>query len=125
MKTHRFDIENFFVFETRQEGDAWMVQFMWGKKDFRVNLRPDGSTGTAALARVQAPDGRALQVTALQYLNNFEWYDYDGVSGHGLRHDEVRWKRGKQKRYVELPKDFFDTAVSIACKEFSLERKAS
>ena len=129
MKTHRFDIENFFVFETRQEGDAWMVQFIWGKKDFRVYLRSAGAGtgGTAGqpLAKVQAPDGRALQVTALQYLNNYEWYDYEGVSGHGLHHDEVRWKRGKLKRYLELPKDFFDIAVSIACKEFSLERKAS
>ena len=125
MKSHRFDIENFFVFETRQEGDTWMVQFIWGKKDFRIHLRTSGTGGFPALAAVQAPDGRALQVNALQYLNNYEWYDFDGVRGHGLHHDEVRWKRAKLKRYVELPKEFLNTAVSIACKEFGLERKAS
>jgi len=125
VNSHRFDNENFFVFETRHEGDASMVHFIWGKKDFRIHVRPAGSGGASALAEVLAPDGRALQVTALQYLNNFEWYDYDGLSGHGLHHEEVRWKRGRQKRYVELPKDFFDIAMSIACKELGLEREAS
>ena len=124
MKSHQFDTETFFVFDTRQEGDTWMVQFIWGKKDFRIHLRPASGGDSGALAEVQAPDGRALQVTALQYLNNFEWHDYDGLAGHGLHHEEVRWKHGKQKRYVELPKDFFDIAVAIACREFGLERKA-
>ena len=66
-----------------------------------------------------------MQVTGLQYLNNYEWYDYGGLGGHGLAHDEVRWVKGKQKRYVEVPKDFVDIAVGIACREFGLERKAS
>jgi hypothetical protein len=127
MKTHRFGVENFFVFETRQDGDTWMVHFIWGKKDFRIYLRPADVAGSGAvpMAEVQGADGRALHVTALQYLNQFEWYEYDGLSGHGLHHDEVRWKRGKQKRYVELPKDFFDISVRIACGELGLERKAS
>lgn len=129
MKSHRFDNETFFVFETRQDHDQWMVQFIWGKKDFRIHLRPGaGSSAHAAshgLPAIASPTGDPVQVSALQYLNNYEWYDYDGISGHGLSHEEVRWKRGKVKRYVELPKDFVEIAVAIASREFGLERKAS
>jgi hypothetical protein len=126
MRCHRFENENFFVFDSRQERDQWMVQFVWGKKDFRIHLRPAARTpsGDHRLPAVQSPTGETIQVSALQYLNHYEWYDFDGVSGHGLSHEEVRWKRGKARRYVELPKDFLDIAVGIACREFGLERKA-
>jgi hypothetical protein len=127
VKAHRFDNENYFVFETRQERDQWMVQFIWGKKDFRIHLRPGaaGASDDHRFPAVQSPSGEPIQVVALQYLNNYEWYDFDAVTGHGLSHEEVRWSRGKAKRYVELPKDFLETAVAIACREFGLERKAS
>lgn len=129
MKTHRFENETFFVFETRQDRDQWLVQFIWGKKDFRIHLRPGAATGASSGAHglpvVLSPAGEPIQVVALQYLNNYEWYNFDGISGHGLSHEEVRWKHGKARRYVELPKDFLETAVAIACREFGLERKAS
>jgi hypothetical protein len=127
LRSHPFGNENFLVFEARQEPGQWMVQFIWGKKDFRIYLQPGPAPapGGHGLPVVLSPSGEPVTVTALQYLNNYEWYDFDAATGHGLSHDEVRWTRGKAKRYVELPKDFLDIAVAIACREFRLERKAS
>ena len=124
MKTHKLGIESFHIFEAARKGEHWMVQFIWGKKDFRVYL--DKADAVASSSNhppvLKIPDDGEMVVSKLQYLNNFEWYDYEKVSGHGLAFEEVRWIRGKTKRYLELPKDFFNIAVEIACREFDLER---
>ena len=101
-----------------------MLQFLWGKKDFRIYLgRNRERPGTEAPGPVLRSESHGdLRVTRLQYLNAFEWYDYRKVAGHGLAFEEVCWERGKARRYVELPKDFFETAVELACREFGLQR---
>ena len=124
MKTHKLGIESFHVFEAAREGERWMVQFIWGKKDFRVYLdKADSAASSSGHPPVlKIPDDGEMVVSKLQYLNNFEWYDYEKVSGHGLAFEEVRWCKGKTRRYLELPKDFFNIAVEIACREFDLQR---
>ena len=103
-----------------------MVQFIWGKKDFRIYLQPAGGTPPAneSFPIVRSAAGDEVQVTGFQYLNNYEWCNYDAVAGHGLANEEVRWLQRNRKHYVELPKDFMEIAVDIACREFGLERKA-
>lgn len=121
-KTYKFGIESYHVFATRQERHGWMVHFVWGKKDFRIWLDHAHGEGEQPGPVLESPDGERFVVRRLQYLNQFEWYDFDDVVGHGLHHDEVRWRKGRLKRYVELPGDFYDTAAAVACKVFGLER---
>ena len=125
MKTHKLNNETYAIFQTTEKGGLWMVHFIWGKKDFRIYLErhPPGSPPPARGPVLHSERTGPVRVERLQYLYNFEWYDYDRLGGHGLNHDEVRWKRGGETRYVELPKDFFDAAVYVACQEFGLERQ--
>jgi len=44
------------------------------------------------------------------------------VADHGLASEKVLFRKDKAQRYVELPMDFYDIAVEIACRTFSLER---
>ncbi|HKI97238.1 MAG TPA: hypothetical protein VKB51_02070 [bacterium] len=124
MSTHTIGVNTFAIFSKEERGGVWTLQFIWGKKDFRIYL---GRSVDGENAKVQGPvleseeHGR-LVVTRLQYLNAFEWYDYQKVSGHGLANEEVCWRAGKSVRYVELPKDFFEIAVELACREFGLKR---
>lgn len=122
MKTHVFGNQTFAIFDTSEKDGVWMVQFIWGKKDFRIYL---GRASAAALgpARLASKARDELAVARLQYLYNFEWYDFVDVADHGLASEKVLFKRDAQRRYVELPKEFYDIAVAIACKEFSLTRK--
>jgi hypothetical protein len=125
MKTHTIGNNTFAVFEREEKGGIWMLQFIWGKKDFRIYL---GRSADGENAKLQGPVLHSephgdLVVTRLQYLNAYEWYDYHKVAGHGLANEEVCWRKGKTLRYVELPKDFFDTAVELACREFGLRRE--
>jgi hypothetical protein len=124
MKTYTIGIDTFAIFNKEEKGGVWMLQFIWGKKDFRIYL---GRSTDGENAKLEAPvlesgvHGK-LVVTRLQYLYAFEWYDYQKVSGHGLAREEVCWRKGKAVRYVELPRDFFDTALELACREFGLQR---
>lgn len=123
--THRIGINNFHIWDKQVKGGVWMLYYIWGKKDFRLYLgrRSDYQHEQPPGPVLVADDGTELVVTRLQYLNNFEWYDYQGVVGHGLSYEETRWRLGKRVRYVELPKDFFDTAVELGCREFGLQEK--
>lgn len=125
MKTYTIGVETFAIFDKVEKGGVWMLQFIWGKKDFRIYL---GRSGDGDNAKLQGPVLQSeahgeVVVTRLQYLYAFEWYDYQRVAGHGLHYEEVCWRKGKQVRYVELPKDFFDIAVELACREFGLQRR--
>lgn len=125
MKTYTFGTQNFAIHESSAKGGVWLVQFIWGKKDFRIYLgRRPAAGGDGKNGVLMEKDGAELIVTSVQYLNNFEWYEYDGVGGHGLALEEVRFRKGKLRRYVELPKDFLDTAVVIAAEEFGLSHQA-
>ena len=126
METHTIGIENFLVFEKWDKESLLLVHFIWGKKDFRFYLARNnsGASPKETPAVLVSESGREFVFSRLQYLYNFEWYDFDKVSGHGLAHDEVRWKKGKSIRYVELPKDFLEVALEIAAREFALKRKA-
>ena len=64
-------------------------------------------------------------LSRLQYLYGYEWYDFDKGCGHGLAHDEVRWKKGGAIRYVELPQHFYEVDAEIAGREFELQRKGA
>ncbi len=125
LKTHHIGNNTYAIFAKEERGGVWMLQFIWGKKDFRIYL---GRLGDGQNAQHKGPllhserDGE-LTVTRLQYLNAFEWYDYVKVAGHGLANEEVLWRKGNQRRYVELPRNFFDHAVALACREFGLERR--
>ena len=125
MKTHTLENNTFAIFQTEEKGGVWMLQFIWGKKDFRIYLgrSGDGKNATLQGAALHSEAHGDVVVTRLQYLNAFEWYDYQKVSGHGLANEEVCWLNGKRRRTVELPKDFFDLAVELACREFDLKRK--
>ena len=126
MKIHKIGNESFSIFDSSRKGEKMMVHFIWGKKDFRVYLQPvDGTPpSNESFPIVHSAAGDKVQVTGLQYLNNFEWCNYDAVASHGLAVEDVCWLQGKRKRYVELPKDFMEIAVKIACREFGFERRA-
>lgn len=122
MKTYTIGLNTFAIFEKSEKQGEWMLQFIWGKKDFRIALGKSGSAkGLEHGPVVQSEKTGDLVVTGLQYMNAYVWYDYDSVSGHGLAMEEVRWRYGKTRRYVELPQNFLDTAVDLACREFELE----
>lgn len=125
MVTHTIGVNTFAIFEKEQKGGVWMVHFLWGKKDFRIYLgrKIDGAHQNYDGPILFSPEKEVVTVTKLQYLNSFEWYDFLKVAGHGLANEEVCWTLGKQRRYVELPKGFFDIAVALACLEFGLERQ--
>ncbi len=125
MKTHTIGTDTYAIFEKSEKGNLMMLHFIWGKKDFRLFLEDKSSHSAAKgsqTALISSNSGELL-FTHLQYLNNFQWYEYDKVAGHGLAHDEVRWKTGDFVRYVELPQHFHDVAVELACLEFNLKRK--
>ncbi|MBI4081243.1 MAG: hypothetical protein HY423_01400 [Candidatus Lambdaproteobacteria bacterium] len=130
VNVHKFGTETFAIFQTVAKGGIWMVHFIWGKKDFRAYL--ERVTSSAAEAGhgppgrgvvLVSPEGERVGMSRLQYLYDFEWFEFDKVGGHGLAHDEVRWQRGKDVRYVELPKDFVETALELACREFRMVRE--
>ncbi len=124
MTTHTIGNNNFSIFAKEEKGGVWMLQFLWGKKDFRIFLgrKSDGSESHFKAPALHSEEHGALVVTRLQYLNAFEWYDFLRVAGHGLAAEEVGWRHGNKTRYVELPKDFVDIAVELACREFGLKR---
>ena len=122
MKIQKFGNESFSIFDVRQDAGGMMVQFIWGKKDFRIYVSADGENPDFPV--VISAAGDEFHVSKLQYLNDYEWYDFKSVVGHGLAHEDVQWKFGKLTRYVELPKDFLEIALDIACREFGLQRKA-
>jgi hypothetical protein len=121
VKTHSFGNQTFAIFDTSDKGGARMAQFIWGKKDFRVYLSRAGA-GFVGPARLKGSSGEMV-VTHLQYLCNFEWHEFVRVADHGLASEIVLFRREGASRYVELPKDFYDIAVEIACLEFGLERQ--
>ena len=124
MKTYSIDNHTYAIHATSEQGGVWMVHFLWGKKDFRIFLERAGSSSAeAALPGTLHSEATGnLSVSRFQYLYNFEWYEYDRVSGHGLALEEVRWMRGKTRRYVELPQGFLDAAIELARREFGLAR---
>ena len=124
MNTHSLGNDTFAIFSKEAKGGVWVLQFIWGKKDFRLYLgrSADGENAQLTGPALQAEDGSQVVVTRLRYLYAFEWYDYHKVAGHGLAREEVCWRKGKTVRYVELPRDFFETAVELACREFGLRR---
>lgn len=120
MKTQTFGNQSFAIFDTSDKGGVWMVQFIWGKKDFRIYLGRAGSVSVGP-ARLKSRN-EEIVVTRLQYLYNFDWHEYVGVGDHGLASEKVQFRSDGARRYVELPKDFYDIAVEIACREFGLQR---
>jgi hypothetical protein len=124
VKTHTLGTEVFAVFDRADKGGIWMLQFIWGKKDFRIYLSRRGSAPAALGAAVlHSAAAGEVEVGRLQYLYNFEWWDFVKVADHGLAREKVQFRRERQRRYVDLPKDFYDIAVDLACREFGLERK--
>lgn len=123
MDVHTIGNNTFAVFTKEEKGGVWMLQFFWGKKDFRIYLsrQKGGKKSNAHGTLLRSEKHRDIAVTNLQYLNAFEWYDYQGVAGHGLAYEETRWIKAGKRRYVELPKDFFDLSVELACRVFQLE----
>lgn len=122
--THHIDTNTFAIFDKRREGEERLLQFIWGKKDFRAYLAPKGRAQALPHTPVLYSEASGeLVLTRLQYLNAYEWYDYDRVAGHGLALEEIRWRRGNTRRYLELPRNFLDIAVELCCREFDLERR--
>lgn len=123
MDVHKIGNNTFAVFTKEEKGGVWMLQFFWGKKDFRIYLsrQKGGKKSNTHETLLRSEKHRDIAVTNLQYLNAFEWYDYQGVAGHGLAYEETRWIKAGKRRYVELPKDFFDLSVELACRVFQLE----
>lgn len=124
MQTHTIGTDTYAIFDKSDNGGVWMVQFLWGKKDFRIYLERAGSTQSERRlpGLLNSETTGDLAVSRMQYLYNYDWYEYDRVCGHGLAMEEIRWVRGNTKRYLELPKDFLDTAIEITCREFGLNR---
>ena len=114
--------ETFAIFQKTEKGRVWMLHFLWGKKDFRIFLGDKNETQGVHGVELSRDDNTTLVVSRLEYLNAFEWFQYDAVTGHGIAKEEIRWKRERQKRYLELPKGFFESAVELACREFKLKR---
>jgi hypothetical protein len=124
VKTHRIGNQVFGVHETSDKGGIWLAHFIWGKKDFRIYLsRKATAPGTVGPALLRSPADGDLVASKLQHLYNFDWYDFVKVADHGLASEKVLFRMDKVARYVELPKDFYDIAVEIACREFSMERQ--
>ena len=125
MATHTIGVNTFAIFEKEEKGGVWILHFIWGKKDFKIYLgrKNDGSMTDYHGPVLLSGDKEEVIVSKLQYLNTFEWYDFQGVAGHGLANEEVCWTLGDKKRYVELPKGFHDVAVELACREFGLSRQ--
>ena len=124
MKTHTLETDSYAIFDRQDKGNLLMLHFLWGKKDFRVFLEREGSS-VAKVPRVilESQESGEYLVTRLQYMFEYEWYDYAGLGGHGLAHDEVRWQLERRTRYLELPQHFFERSVDLVCIEFSLRRK--
>ena len=127
MNTHTIGTDSYAIFDKSDKGSLLSLQFLWGKKDFRMFLERKGAASRAKGPRVmlQRKSSGEYVLTQLQYLYDFEWYDFDKVSGHGLAHDEVRWTRSGTVRYVELPQRFYDVAAELACREFGMVRKGA
>ena len=127
MNTHTIGTDTFGIFEKSDKGSLLILHFLWGKKDFRIFLerKAAAAKNKGELAILRGKTGGEYALTQLQYLYDFEWYDYDEVSGHGLAHDEVRWTHGGAVRYVELPLRFYDVAAELACREFRMSRKGA
>ncbi len=124
MKTHTFGVETFAIFEKQSNVNSAMLQFIWGKKDFRIYLNPSQniSIPMARTPKLQNPKGDAWVVQNIRFLNQFEWYHYIKVAGHGLSNEEVLWRKGKLRRYVDLPKGFLNIAVELACRELGFHK---
>lgn len=123
MKTHTFGTQVFAVFDSSDKGGTRMVHFLWGKKDFRITVGRRTASGAAVgHAELETESGTELAVAKLQYLLEFEWLDFVAVADHGLASEKVRFQKDKKQRIVELPKDFYDIAVEIACRELDLKR---
>ena len=125
MATHTIGVNLFAIFEKEEKGGVWTLHFIWGKKDFKIYLgrKTGGSKPEYHGPVLISGDQEEVIVFKLQYLNTFEWYDFQRVAGHGLAYEEVCWTLGEKKRYVELPKGFHDVAVELACREFGLKRQ--
>ncbi len=125
MATQTIGVNVFAIFEKEEKGGVWALHFIWGKKDFKIYLgrKIDGAKPEYHGPVLLAGNKEEVIVSKLQYLNTFEWYDFQGVAGHGLANEEVCWTLGDKKRYLELPKGFHDVAVELACREFGLERQ--
>ncbi|MDH4224754.1 MAG: hypothetical protein OEW12_03805 [Deltaproteobacteria bacterium] len=124
MKTHSLGTDTYAIFDHWNKGSVWMIHFLWGKKDFRLYMEaPEAAKAKGARGPLLRTKAGLIMVSRLQYLYNFQWYDYEGVGGHGLAREETRWVRGREKRTVELPKDFFEVAVDLACLEFGITRE--
>ena len=127
VKTHNIGNNTFAIFEKSDKTSLLMLHFIWGKKDFRLFLERKSATagqgGRQALLHSRSSGEYVL--SRLQYLFEYEWYDYDKVSGHGLAMEEVRWTHGKMVRYLELPQHFYEVAVELASREFGLKRKGA
>ena len=100
-----------------------MVHFIWGKKDFRLYFGRKPASGSFREPVLYSNVGEVV-VTSLQYQYAFEWYEFDKVAGHGLASEEVLFRKNTLRRYVELPKDFYETALEIACIEFDFNRQS-
>ena len=123
MKTYTIGNQVFAIFDSSDKGGIWSLQFIWGKKDFRVNLsRRATAPATVGHAVMASSAGEEVVMSRFQYLYNFEWFDFVEVADHGLASEKIRFRREKITRYVELPKDFYDIAVELACTVFSLKR---
>ena len=125
MTTHTLGVDTFAIFEKEEKGGVWMLHFIWGKKDFKIYLgkKTGGANPDYHGPELLSVNKEEVIVSNLQYLNSFEWYDFQKVAGHGLAYEEVCWMLGGKKRYVELPKGFHDIAVELACREFGLSRQ--
>ena len=126
VNTYTLGTDTYAIFDRQDKGNLLMLHFLWGKKDFRVFLERKGAAEMKLpeIEMTSAQSGEFV-VTRLQYLFEYEWYDYAGLGGHGLAHDEVRWKHDGKTRYLELPLHFLDRAVELVAMEFSLSRKKS
>jgi hypothetical protein len=127
VKTHTIGTDSYAIFDKSDKGSLLMLHFIWGKKDFRIFLeRKNASSGKGAhQAVLHSKSSGEYLLSRLQYLYEFEWCDYDRVSGHGLSREEVRWQQGSAAHYVELPQHFYEVAVELACREFGLKRKGA
>jgi hypothetical protein len=122
VKTHTVGNQTFAIFNKSDEGGVWEIQFIWGKKDFRIYLGRGGSAAVGP-ARLATATREAAVVTRLQYLYNFEWHEFVRVADHGLASEKVQFRKDGTVRYVELPKDFYDIAVELCCREFAMKRQ--
>ncbi len=125
MNTHKIGTDTYAVFKKSENESLLMVHLIWGKKDFRLFLeRPKNASSTHNPPLIMLSEsGQKYKLSRLQYLYDFEWYEFEKVSGHGLAHDEIKWRKGKEIRYLELPKDFVEVTMQIAALEFGMESK--